>query len=98
MKKINLIFGSNGYVASNWKKKCKKKNVIFIGKNQCDLNKLTDIEKTLNNYKNYSISIFMLAAIVRKKKDTPYTAKKNIRMIKNIIKIIINFKLEYFFF
>ena len=98
MKEINLVFGSNGYIASNWKNSCTSKNFIFIGKNKCNLLKLNEVKKIFKDYKNFKISIFMISAITRTTKDDKKTKLINIRMLENLISVCLAYDISYFLF
>ena len=96
MKEINLVFGSNGYIASSWKKNCVSKNFNFISKKKCDLLNFNNIKKLFENYKNFKISIFMISAITRTTADDKKTKLRNIKMVKNLVSVCINYNISYF--
>jgi len=99
LSSLNIVFGKKGYISSNWKKNFKSKDkTIFVGKIECDLSNKDSINKFLKKYKNTSISIFLLSAIVRKKEDNYLTYKKNINMVNNLILILKNYSVNFFFF
>lgn len=99
-KNINLIFGKNGFIASNWKKQLNKKNknIIFIGKEDCNLLKINNLKKFFIKYKNYSLNIYLISAIIRTKKNNKKSYLENMKMVKNLITVISNYNVNYFFF
>lgn len=98
MKEVNLVFGSNGYIASSWKKNCISKNFNFISKKKCDLLNFNNVKKLFENYKNFKISIFMISAITRTTADDKKTKLRNIKMVKNLVSVCINYNISYFLF
>ena len=98
MKEINLVFGSGGYIASNWKKNCVNKNFIFISKNKCDLTKLTEVKRLFKDYLNFKISIFMISAITRTMEDNKKTKLINIKMVENLVSVSMRYNISYFLF
>ena len=68
MNNINIVFGKNGYIASNWRNGLKSQDkTVFVSKSECDLLNKNSINKFLQKYKDFNISVFLLSAIVRKK-------------------------------
>ena len=99
-KDINLIFGKNGYIASNWKKQLNKKknNTIFIGKKDCDLLKINNLKKYLNKYKSDKLNVYLISAIIRTKKNNEKSYLENMKMVKNLITALSSYNVNYFFF
>lgn len=99
-KDINLIFGKNGYIASNWKKQLNKKknNSIFIGKEDCDLLKINNLKKYLIKYKNDKLNVYLISAIIKTKKNNEKSYLENMKMVKNLITALSSYNVNYFFF
>ena len=99
MNNINIVFGKNGYIASNWRNGLKSQDkTVFVSKSECDLLNKNSINKFLQKYKDFNISVFLLSAIVRKKIDNNLSYKKNILMVKNLLLIIKKFNVHFLFF
>ena len=98
MNNINIVFGKNGYIASNWRNGLKSQDkTVFVSKSECDLLNKNSINKFLQKYKDFNISVFLLSAIVRKiDNNLSYkkylNGKKSLLIIKNLMFIFFFFK------
>tara|TARA_B100000575_G_scaffold294639_1_gene312523 strand:+ start:9566 stop:10402 length:837 start_codon:yes stop_codon:yes gene_type:complete len=99
MKKKIIIFGSRGNLGKYITPYLKKRNLVFSpSSSDCNLKKLLSIDSFFKKIPNEKYIIIYLATKVSKNKNNLKNYNSNILMVKNLLKILKNYRFEKFIY